>query len=256
MIDPGRGCEPGTVDIDMATIPMEYLYVDERRLDAYFEQISSPVKYEKIPTWRVGLQIAGPSVEGVQARPSRPFTTHEKIRAVCDYLVSLGMSEQVPTQYSADSMPFVSKVIDAALLVIPQMENVDTAFHGARIWVSHRATLKPPAAPSEFLILMEDFPRRDDEPGGCHFSIYSSLLLLSEALTFPGKIRLITGDRVYSYDARCAEREFSLDPVAFLAKLGAKKLFLRRISTVFRLRVTGTRRSVFLGYPLFITAVD
>ncbi len=32
---------------------VEYLYVDERRLDAYFEQISSPVTYDKVLVWEV-----------------------------------------------------------------------------------------------------------------------------------------------------------------------------------------------------------
>ncbi len=28
---------------------VEYLYVDDKRLDSYFEQISSPVTYDKVP---------------------------------------------------------------------------------------------------------------------------------------------------------------------------------------------------------------
>ena len=32
---------------------VKYLYVDERRLDAYFEQISSPVTYDKVLVWEV-----------------------------------------------------------------------------------------------------------------------------------------------------------------------------------------------------------
>ena len=43
---------------------IEYVYVDEKRLDAYFEQISSPVTYDKVPEWNADISITGPKAGG------------------------------------------------------------------------------------------------------------------------------------------------------------------------------------------------
>jgi hypothetical protein len=64
----------------------EYLYIDSRRLDSYTEQISSPVTYDKVPTWNVELSITGPKASGSQSRFSRPKTTHEKVKALLTFL--------------------------------------------------------------------------------------------------------------------------------------------------------------------------
>ena len=38
---------------------VDYLYVDEDRLDSYIEQFSSPVVYDKIPAWKCPLGLRG-----------------------------------------------------------------------------------------------------------------------------------------------------------------------------------------------------
>ena len=44
----------------------EYIYVDERRLNSYFEQLSSPIAYDKVPTWKASLSLTGPTAGGAQ----------------------------------------------------------------------------------------------------------------------------------------------------------------------------------------------
>jgi hypothetical protein len=63
----------------------EYIYVDVARVESYFLQVSDPVKYEKVPIWKVAFGISGPKVEGTQNQNGREFTQHEKIvkLAVC-----------------------------------------------------------------------------------------------------------------------------------------------------------------------------
>jgi hypothetical protein len=39
----------------------EYLYCDEHSLDSYFEQISHPVAYDKVPVWKAALSLTGPT---------------------------------------------------------------------------------------------------------------------------------------------------------------------------------------------------
>jgi len=65
----------------------EYLYIDERRLNSYFEQISSPVKYDKVPVWKASISLTGPNAEGQQARFARPYTKHEKIEKLNEYVI-------------------------------------------------------------------------------------------------------------------------------------------------------------------------
>jgi hypothetical protein len=57
----------------------EYIYIDKRRLNSYFEQISPPVKYDKVSAWSIEVGLTGPKGQGTQARMGRPFTEHEKI---------------------------------------------------------------------------------------------------------------------------------------------------------------------------------
>jgi hypothetical protein len=70
---------------------VKYLYVDERRLDAYFEQISSPVTYDKVLVWEASLTITSPGAEGSQQRFARPYTTHEKITKLTKHLEDKGL---------------------------------------------------------------------------------------------------------------------------------------------------------------------
>ena len=55
---------------------IDYLFIDHRRLDSYFEQISeSPVAYDKVPTWKGGVGLTNLGSEVTQTRFPRPFTT-------------------------------------------------------------------------------------------------------------------------------------------------------------------------------------
>jgi hypothetical protein len=38
----------------------EYLYIDRKRLEMYFEQMSSPVTYDKVSVWKVALGLLVP----------------------------------------------------------------------------------------------------------------------------------------------------------------------------------------------------
>lgn len=64
----------------------EYLYGDKRRVDTYFEQISSPTRYDKVPVWKAEAGLLGPKAEATQARFPRPFTTLEEDRRAAEFL--------------------------------------------------------------------------------------------------------------------------------------------------------------------------
>lgn len=65
----------------------EYLYVDHKRLNSYFEQISdSPVSYDKVPSWEgeAGITRLGGKYKS-NVHP-REFTTHEKCTKLVEWL--------------------------------------------------------------------------------------------------------------------------------------------------------------------------
>ena len=55
---------------------IEYLYLDHRRIKMYFEQVSDPVKKDKVANWKAALGLTGPKVEASQTVSSREFTLH------------------------------------------------------------------------------------------------------------------------------------------------------------------------------------
>src|SRR5262245_35625185 len=65
---------------------VEYLYVDDTRLDSYIEQIGPPVTYDKVPVWKAEFGLTGPKAAASQERHARTPTRHEKIVTLLDHL--------------------------------------------------------------------------------------------------------------------------------------------------------------------------
>lgn len=64
----------------------DYDYIDESRLNSYYEQLANPTVYDKVPTWKAGFSMAGPKVEAVQNQVPREPTRSEKIDSLLTYL--------------------------------------------------------------------------------------------------------------------------------------------------------------------------
>jgi hypothetical protein len=64
----------------------EYLYADDRRLDAYVEHLGSPLAFDKVPVWSAKLSLKGPEASGVQERHPRPLTRPEKVERLLKHL--------------------------------------------------------------------------------------------------------------------------------------------------------------------------
>lgn len=64
----------------------EYLFVDDQRLDAYVDQLGSPVTYDKVPVWEARFSLTGPEASGTQERHARALTRTEKIGRLVEYL--------------------------------------------------------------------------------------------------------------------------------------------------------------------------
>jgi hypothetical protein len=230
---------------------VEYLFVDEKRLDSYFEQISSsPVAYDKVPVWEASLTITSPGAKGTQTRFQRPFTTHEKITQLIEYLQG---NQLVVTHTPTDeSWPlgqdFHLVRFPLTRAFIPPKPEISPSFDGMGIWLG---TFSFPSYDVLDLFLLEDFQGKDEPPTRHSRSEYSSLYVLTRALAESEKIPF-TEDMVPA-DARYGSG------LNFLAEFfGAEIGTERSTRCLFRVRreVEGLMGVYVFGYPIFIAAAD
>jgi hypothetical protein len=148
----------------------EYIYVDQARLDSYFEQISSPVAVDKLPSWKVGISLTGPHAEGTQASLPRPYTRHEKICRILDHLHANSQSR--PPELNPYTT-FVYESLEASPVYLPAPKNTSLNRKSITLWVA-----LPKNSAGGYRFLLEDFTRSDSEQP-C-LSSYSCLKVMIE----------------------------------------------------------------------------
>jgi hypothetical protein len=247
----------------------EYLYLDECRLDSYFEQISSTVAYDKVPVWNVALGLMGPSAEARQVRHARPFTTHEKIRVLCDYLARKCLVRNGRPQHEGDDYVFRLEKCVARRMHIPPKARIEGPFHGLALWVSNyaghddaaiRSARSRGASP---LYLLES-NRGDTFEVACQ----SSNSILKALLQDDRKefVQTILGDRADEVEAAPEHAAFFSSPselIKRLARWGVQVGDDRRIEVLYRVREV-FRESFYkaragvstFAYPIFITELQ
>jgi hypothetical protein len=244
---------------------VEYLYVDQRRLDSYIEQIGSTRTYDKIPVWSIGLGLTGPTASGTQDRFARERSVHEKIELLRRHLRE--------SEYFSDSRPvliaetvgnqvtivFYEEAIDACRIVIPARQGVPGA-RDLHIWIAEEQNGRP--VKHTLLALLEDF-NQDDTPGAYGLTSYSALGYLasyakeelSKTIVLPDTL-LTTGGATregQSWVFGPDRRDFDLRTV--LTSVGCHVFPFRRIRVLYRVRAIGYTYSQIFGYPIFISAL-
>ena len=243
----------------------EYIYVNTPRLDAYFEQISSPLAYDKIPTISVSLSLVGPKAGAVQSRNARAFTTHEKITKLVKYLREHDqLLDNVPFAEASDNKPFVMHDLHANRVFIPPITDragVPDWFKGLGLWISN-----PTETYQGRVYLLEDLRQADREIE--FISAYSSLNMLRQEFLILSDLSIAGGvlnGRTSSVEHE-SEVSFSANPLEFLARLGAHlNPEARHITTLYRLRAhfyeeSGSEtekkwKPTIVGYPVFISSI-
>jgi hypothetical protein len=248
---------------------VEYLYVDEERLDTYFEQISAPVTYDKVPEWNAEIGLTGPKGGGKQARFARPYTTHEKVSMLTKYLEEEGLvGYERAYGYVDAEEAFRLETFQAKRVFIPTKQR-DSSPGGLSLWISLKdpssgvtgRELGHPRYHPGTLYLLEDYRDADTpKPSGPIPSMYSML----GWLLYGGLSTLTRGASRYddlpeldlsgASDNRELER-FSVDPTVALSQLGAQVGPARKIRSLYRIRATflGRPAVTTFGYPIFIT---
>jgi hypothetical protein len=146
----------------------DYVYIDEKRIDYFFAQISSPIKYDKVPVVGLELSLTGPKASGSQSRPSRPYTIHEKIVAllkdqkISPIKVDRTVSSDALFQNVSAAYPsgptFVFLRMSATRVRISKSASSDPEFGGLALWVE-RNLFAGQGATNFYLI--EDSPNED-----------------------------------------------------------------------------------------------
>lgn len=237
---------------------IEYLYIDMRRLDNYFEQISSPVIYDKVPTWNVELSLVGPKAAGAQTRLGRVPTKYEKIQQFVSYISKEIVRERLlPWDRGKLESSFFQATMSARRVQIEHGGNF------LNIWISmpSSAALEEHHGQTEAYYLIEDF--KGDESQINTVSGASSLYLLAGELEWAANPTKTNEPIAKLCEKDDATRLFARDPIGTLVSLGGKIGLERRITTIYRFRASciemegqyGRARTI-IGYPIFIQEGD
>jgi hypothetical protein len=244
----------GPTGQDQAAPLAEYLFVDDVRLDTYFQQISSPVAYDNVPVYNGSLALTGPRVGTETQNHPRAFTLHEKLETVVDYLKRgefVATSRQAVDQNKQHVFRLETCRGTRALLPLPGSDRV------LAIWVCDPPPNQDPSARRAIgqLYLIEDFPGVDFD--GAFFrraSGYSALLMLLEDEDADVRETICRAGLNPSQSAA-----FASQPLELLTKLGAKVGTTRTIRTLYRIRDTVMEQYaepeyavVTIGYPIAI----
>lgn len=117
--------------------PSNILYVDEIRLNHYFEQISNPVTYDEVSELETKSSITDPSLTHRLRKSGRPFTREEKISTFVEYLEE---NELVTTHRPFEAFPSHEKQEGPS----PSDEERDSGFRLERM-VARRGHVPSPS---------------------------------------------------------------------------------------------------------------
>ena len=236
----------------------EYLFVDQKRLDAYASQINpAGTVIEKTREWDAGLSLAGPSVLAKQTERVRGLSQHEKVEVIRDYLVQ-GASLRLQRPDKAEGPVFVLEKCLAMKVIVPRRTTERAGTPGFVFWLSRGSEHG-----KGMLCLLEDPDPNDDRSREWAGSAHSLLQSLVDS-TWQRIAETVLGARITSehIPAEWILR-FIGDPVSLVKSWGCLVSKERKIETLYRIRhyglqwwdtcSSGIADSVF-GYPIWITA--
>ncbi len=255
----------------------EYIYIDERRVNSYAEQLHPGKVIDKAPEWTAEVSIAGVKASGTQKSVPRDMTIHEKIQLVENSLTAakppllcqLDSTYYYP-MFSGESTRFVRGEMVAQRLRLDGNVEEDTDARSIIVWGAAAPDQDPGLISNHSLwrgvCLVEDFPRDDRAPLSARLSTYSAFAGLLAAMSSEFLAANQHAHDLVETQSRsmgslredimslCSDPEIcGIDPVSILEGVGAKRIGgPRQISTLFHIRQYSTWQT--LGYPIYITA--
>lgn len=211
---------------------VDYIYLDKKRVDSYFEQIASAKT--KLPA--ISLKLIWPFGEvDLSSSSSKEESKHEKIEAIINFLQKdkgLGagrpFSTAVVDRYSSASLEvqtFQLETFNAWKLLIPMPNNEGKKMSGITFWLSRQ--------PEQLLLLLESYTKPDQEPTKTTIS-QSEFSMLFQMMQPADNFK---------------------DVIQSLKQCGIKVLSgERKIRSLYRVRETIGTDTIF-GYSIFIEAL-
>lgn len=208
---------------------VDYIYIDNKRVDSYFEQIASAKT--KLPA--IVLKFTLPFGEvGLSSSSSKEKNNHEKIEAITNFLQrgkDLGSGRPFPKaatdRYSSVSLEvqtFQLETFNAWKLLIPIPNSEGKKTTGITFWLSQQ--------PKQLLLLLESYTKPDQDPIETTIS-QSEFSMLFQMLQ---------------------PADNSKDLIQSLKQCGVKVISRdREIRSLYRVRETIGTDTIF-GYPIFI----
>lgn len=256
----------------------EFIYVDRPRLDMYFEQVSDPLKKQKVPEWSASLSFAGPTAVGAQKIQLRPYTVTERIGALLEYLNKYRLAVTDPHTYvrrhwnlSGDIAtvgeqdehlpPFVNSRLSAVKVRVPRLPDRSNQLPDIQMWLSVTRPVRIKnkwAWPQHcgLVCLLEDYRGEDKLYSGSEGSAYSILESLLFALG-PDLDNSVLGEHFppqFPHSEKAMKdtidawwripnqhmSAFAKRPSVVLQKMGCAVSNPRQIESLFRVRDTGS----------------
>lgn len=134
----------------------DYLFVDRRRLDSYFEQLGSSIKMVKLPAWKVAFGLAGPTVEAAQSTSVQSFSSHEKLQTL---MTKLKPHRGQLAAFNGEDEEFVFETLDATRVLIPAGITNKKELPSVALWLCTRSDAEDQY--QGFRYLVEDFQAED-----------------------------------------------------------------------------------------------
>lgn len=243
----------------------EYLFVDEKRLNSYVDQIGPPIIYDKVPVWSAEISLK-PKVGGTQTRHARSPTQAEKIQLLVSHLRDNHLLNEPRNRLNRG--PFVLETHFAVKFLVPRSDS-DT---NLSLWLAIR---DEPNSESErefgVLCLLEDYQGNDryNNTGESSFSILMSLLeglrsdsrnaIILQKLNIPEQMdsSMMITDIMAIPDVGI---DFAKNPFDYLQLLGCRPSPRRKIEVLYRVREYGVddldqpswNKISLFGYPIYI----
>lgn len=227
----------------------DYLFLDEKKINSFFEQISDPNKHERTGSIKASLSFPKVGIEAELKSESRPFTLNEKISILEDHLkeneahafhefdlLKQDYFEEAMFSYSLDFVKILH--FKASRILIGDGKNAEIM-----MWIS---------TDPQFKIYLLEQVRTTDERAAW-WSSFSTLMAILEELNDND---IDSFQQIIGEDAM---EKFDLDPLFYLKKIGKMAGPPRTINCLLKVRCTFMAQTknneyekALVGYPIYI----
>lgn len=251
---------------------IEYLYVDEKRLNTYSEQIGTTSTGKKQGVIKLGWSPTGPSIGGEGSLSQRDTNTHERIQKLLKFLEKKELLLSTRPANSDESDLYRSNFFlenaKATKLIFSKVESIKNyGFKELALWVINPVN-KPTQRSREnifkadgvFLYLIESYWEKDDSYSGPVSGNSALNILLREMQEKFGLDLNKIKEQLYS-------REDDTPPIKLLEQAGFIVQSPRLITSLYRQRYFSDDQYVNIGgilqrcydlfaYPIFISSQE